>query len=110
MLTVEDIHTYYGNSYVLQGISLEVKDGEVIGIIGRNGMGKTTLIRSIIRFNPPKRGQVIFQNQSLSRMLPFQVARLGISIVPQGRQIFAVIGRLRILNAESGILGTWFAP
>ena len=88
MLTVEDIHTYYGNSYVLQGISLQVKEGAVIGIIGRNGMGKTTLMRSIMRFNPPKRGKVIFRDQPLTRMQPFEIARLGISIVPQGRQIF----------------------
>ena len=56
MLKVENIHTYYGDSYILQGISLEVKEREVIGLLGRNGMGKTTLIRSIIGFTPPREG------------------------------------------------------
>ena len=57
MLEVEDVHTYYGDSYVLQGVSLRVARGQVVGILGRNGMGKTTLIRSIVGFTPPRRGQ-----------------------------------------------------
>ena len=88
MLKVEDIHTYYGDSYILQGISLEVKGGEVIGLLGRNGMGKTTLIRSIIGFTPPRRGRVVFKDTEVTHTRPFQIARLGISVVPQGRQIF----------------------
>jgi branched-chain amino acid transport system ATP-binding protein len=88
VLKVEDIHTYYGDSYILQGISLEVKGGEVIGLLGRNGMGKTTLIRSIIGFTPPRRGRVVFKDTEVTHTRPFQIARLGISVVPQGRQIF----------------------
>ena len=88
MLKVEDIHTYYGDSYILQGISLGVKGGEVVGLLGRNGMGKTTLIRSIIGFTPPRRGRVIFKDTEVTHTRPFQIARLGISVVPQGRQIF----------------------
>lgn len=88
MLKVQDIHTYYGDSYILQGISIEVKGGEVVGLLGRNGMGKTTLIRSVIGFTPPRRGRVIFKNTDLTRKRPFEIARLGISVVPQGRQIF----------------------
>ena len=88
MLKVEDIHTYYGDSYILQGISLGVKGGEVVGLLGRNGMGKTTLIRSIIGFTPPRRGRVMFKNTEVTHTRPFQIARLGISVVPQGRQIF----------------------
>ncbi len=88
MLKVEDIHTYYGDSYILQGISLRVKGGEVVGLLGRNGMGKTTLIRSIIGFTPPRRGRVMFKDSEVTRIRPFQIARLGISVVPQGRQIF----------------------
>ena len=64
MLKVENIHTYYGDSYILQGISLEVGDREVIGLLGRNGMGKTTLIRSIIGFTPPREGRVRFGGRS----------------------------------------------
>ncbi len=88
MLKVEDIHTYYGNSYILQGISIEVGDGAVIGILGRNGMGKTTLIRSIIGFTTPRSGRVTYRDEVLNAKRPFEIARLGISIVPQGRQIF----------------------
>ena len=88
MLKVEDIHTYYGDSYILQGISLGVRGGEVVGLLGRNGMGKTTLIRSIIGFTPPRRGRVIFKDTEVTHTRPFQIARLGISVVPQGRQIF----------------------
>ena len=88
MLKVQDIHTYYGDSYILQGISIRVKEGEVIGLLGRNGMGKTTLIRSIIGFTPPRRGRVVFKDTDVTHTRPFQIARLGISVVPQGRQIF----------------------
>ena len=88
MLKVEDIHTYYGDSYILQGISIEVGEGAVIGILGRNGMGKTTLIRSIIGFTTPRRGRVTYRDEVLNAKRPFEIARLGISIVPQGRQIF----------------------
>lgn len=88
MLRAEDIHTYYGSSYILQGISIEVGKGEVIGILGRNGMGKTTLIRSLIGFTPPRHGRVIFRDVEITHKRAFEIARLGISVVPQGRQIF----------------------
>lgn len=88
MLTIEDIHTYYGDSYILQGISMEVKGRQVVGVLGRNGMGKTTLMRSLIGVNPPRRGCITYQGEELTQKKPFQIARLGISIVPQGREIF----------------------
>ena len=88
MLKVEDIHTYYGDSHILQGVSLDVGKGEVIGILGRNGMGKTTLIRSLIGFTPPRSGIVKFQDEEINDKRPFQIAKLGMSVVPQGRQIF----------------------
>jgi len=88
LLIVEDIHTYYGDSHILQGVSLKVGNGEVIGMLGRNGMGKTTFIRSIIGYTPPRRGRVSFQNEEINNKRPFQIAKLGISVVPQGRQIF----------------------
>ena len=87
-LQVEDIHTYYGDSYILQGISLEVKGAEVIGVLGRNGMGKTTLIRSLVGLTPPRRGRVRFEDTDLSTKAPYEVIRLGIGWVPQGREIF----------------------
>ena len=88
MLKVQDIHTYYGDSYILQGISLEVGPGQVLGILGRNAMGKTTLMRSIIGYTPPRQGNVIYQEQDLTGKPPYEIVRKGISIVPQGRDIF----------------------
>ena len=88
MLDVEEIHTYYGDSYVLQGISLRIEPGQVVGIVGRNGMGKTTLIRSIVGFTPPRRGRVRFKNQDITGWASNHVVGLGLGLVPQGRRIF----------------------
>jgi branched-chain amino acid transport system ATP-binding protein len=88
MLDVDEIHTYYGDSYVLQGISLRIEPGQVMGIVGRNGMGKTTLIRSIVGFTPPRRGRVRFKNQDITGWASNHVVGLGLGLVPQGRRIF----------------------
>jgi branched-chain amino acid transport system ATP-binding protein len=88
MLNLIDIHTYYGESYVLRGVSLEIPEGAVIALLGRNGMGKTTTIRSIIGFTPPRRGQVLFGAREITELPPYKVAKLGIGLVPQGRYIF----------------------
>lgn len=88
ILEVQEIHTYYGDSYILQGVSLDVRDGTVIGLLGRNGVGKTTLIRSIIGFTPPRRGRIIFKGINITNLVPEHIARLGIGLVPQGRRIF----------------------
>jgi branched-chain amino acid transport system ATP-binding protein len=88
MLEVRDIHTYYGDSYVLQGVSLKVEQGTVVAVLGRNGMGKTTLIRSIIGFTPPRRGQLWFKGVDITGMPAHRIARLGMGIIPQGRRIF----------------------
>lgn len=88
MLELVDIHTYYGESYVLQGVSLQVKDGSVVALLGRNGMGKTTTIRSIIGFTPPRRGVLRFKGQNIIRFPPYKIAQMGIGLVPQGRHIF----------------------
>jgi len=88
MLEVRDIHTYYGDSYVLQGMSLRVERGQVVGIVGRNGMGKTTLIRSIVGFTPPRRGQVLFKDRDITGWPSNQSVALGLGLVPQGRRVF----------------------
>ncbi|HXG02953.1 MAG TPA: ATP-binding cassette domain-containing protein, partial [Candidatus Binatia bacterium] len=88
LLQVREIHTYYGDSYVLQGLSLEIRPGQIVAILGRNGMGKTTLIRSIAGLTPPRRGEVIFKGRSLRGRPPYAVAQLGLAVVPQGRRIF----------------------
>ena len=103
MLKIEDIHTYYGDSYILQGVSMEVHEGQVFGLLGRNGMGKTTLIRSIVGVNPPRRGRIAYREVELTRKQPFEIARLGIGIVPQGREIFPSLNVTENLTAGFGI-------
>jgi branched-chain amino acid transport system ATP-binding protein len=88
VLEISDIHTYYGNSYVLQGVSLAVPPGRVVAVLGRNGVGKTTLMRSIIGFTPPRRGTIRFNGASLAGLPAHRIARLGIALVPQGRRMF----------------------
>jgi branched-chain amino acid transport system ATP-binding protein len=88
LLAVRDIHTYYGDSYVLHGLSLELRAGEIVAILGRNGMGKTTLIRSVAGLTPPRRGDVVFRGASVAGKTPYAIAQGGIAIVPQGRRIF----------------------
>jgi branched-chain amino acid transport system ATP-binding protein len=88
VLTLEDVHTYYGDSHVLQGVSLALGPGEVVGILGRNGAGKTTLVRSVMGFTPPRRGRVLFTGVDVAGKRSYQIARLGMCVVPQGRQIF----------------------
>ena len=88
MLELVDVHTYYGESYVLQGISLEVQDGSVVALLGRNGMGKTTTVRSIIGFTPPRHGILRFKGREITHFHSYQIAQMGIGLVPQGRLIF----------------------
>lgn len=88
VLEVRDIHTYYGDSYVLQGIVLDVSKGSIITLLGRNGVGKTTLIRSICGFTPPRRGKIVFKGKDITHLPPYLIARLGLGLVPQGRRIF----------------------
>ena len=88
MLKVEDIHTYYGDSYVLQGVSLEVKKGMVLAMLGRNGVGKTTLIRSIIGFTPARSGRILFNGQEITHLDADRIVRMGVGLVPQGRRVF----------------------
>src|SRR5262245_16879017 len=88
MLEVRDIHTYYGDSYVLQGVSLQAESGTVVAVLGRNGMGKTTLLRSIMGFTPPRRGQLWFKGVDITHMPSYRIAQMGMGIIPQGRRIF----------------------
>jgi ABC-type branched-subunit amino acid transport system ATPase component len=105
MLEVKDVHTYYGDSYVLQGISLQVERGQVVGILGRNGMGKTTLIRSIVGFTPPRQGHIRFKNQDVTGWASNRVVALGLGLVPQGRRVFpslTVLENLGVAARERG--------
>jgi branched-chain amino acid transport system ATP-binding protein len=89
MLEVEGVHTYYGESHILHGVSIRVKPGEAVALLGRNGVGKTTLIRTIVGFEQPRVGAVRFGGRAIDRLPAFRIARLGIGLVPQGRRIFA---------------------
>lgn len=91
MLEVNEIHTYYGRSQILQGISLNLQKGEAICLLGRNGAGKTTTLRSIMGFTPPRRGNIKFQGLELTKKLPYEICRLGIGYVPQDRRIFPTL-------------------
>jgi branched-chain amino acid transport system ATP-binding protein len=88
LLEVRDIHTYYGDSYVLQGLSLSLNQGQILGVLGRNGVGKTTLVNSIVGFTPPRRGSITFKGTNVTQMSSFATVRLGMGLVPQGRRVF----------------------
>jgi branched-chain amino acid transport system ATP-binding protein len=89
ILAVEDLYTAYGLSQVLFGVSLEVRRGECVCLLGRNGVGKTTTMRSIIGLTPPSRGRVVWNGTELTGRAPYQVARAGIGFIPEDRRIFA---------------------
>jgi branched-chain amino acid transport system ATP-binding protein len=89
VLEVDGIHTYYGESHVLHGVSLRVAPGEAVALLGRNGAGKTTAIRSFVGFTPPRAGRVLFEGQAIERWPAYRIARRGLALVPQGRRIFA---------------------
>jgi branched-chain amino acid transport system ATP-binding protein len=88
MLHVRNIDTCYGTSQALFGVSLEVRDGEVVTLLGRNGMGKSTTIKSIIGLNPPRSGAIFFDGKCIEKAESHEIARLGVGLVPEGRQIF----------------------
>src|SRR5258705_805600 len=88
LLEVEGIETCYGLSQVLFGLSLQVRSGEMVAVMGRNGMGKTTTIRSIMGLTPARAGMIRFGGQEVRKLASFRIAQLGIGLVPEGRQIF----------------------
>lgn len=89
MLHIEQIHQYYGGSHILRGVSLEAKAGEITVVLGRNGVGKTTLLKSLMGLVPTRSGQITFAGQAITQATPYERARAGIGYVPQGREIFA---------------------
>ena len=91
MLTVDEIHTYYGDSHVLQGLSLQVNPGEIAALLGRNGVGKSTTISSIIGFVPPRRGRITLDGEDITGLPSHRIARMGVGLIPQGRGIFPTL-------------------
>src|SRR6184192_521561 len=108
MLELSDVHTYYGASHVLQGVTLAVGPGEIVTILGRNGMGKTTLIRSIIGFTPPREGQVLFKQHDITAWPANRVVDIGLGLVPQGRRVFpSLTVNENLAVAAKGNGGPW---
>jgi branched-chain amino acid transport system ATP-binding protein len=106
-LEVDSVHTYYGESHVLHGVSLRVTPGEVLAILGRNGMGKTTLIRSIVGFTPPRRGHVRYKDADITYWPPFRMVELGMALVPQGRRVFPSLSVRENLEVARRSTGRW---
>lgn len=88
MLELDDVHTYYGESHALQGVTLKLDEGETVCLLGRNGAGKSTTLKSIIGLTPPRRGRVLFEGKEIQRKPAHRIARLGIGLVPEDRRIF----------------------
>jgi branched-chain amino acid transport system ATP-binding protein len=107
MLNVQDIHTYYGDSYILQGVSLDLNPGQVVALLGRNGVGKTTLARSIMGLTPARRGRILFKQIDITHLPAYRIARLGIGLVPQGRQIFRSLSVKEHLDVMARGHGRW---
>ena len=107
LLSLEEIHTYYGNSHILQGVSLEVRAGEVVALLGRNGVGKTTTVQSILGLPAPRRGRVLLRDRDVAGQSPHAIVRAGVGWVPQGHRIFPTLSvdenlRLAARNRRPG--------
>jgi branched-chain amino acid transport system ATP-binding protein len=89
MLDVRDVHTYYGESHVLQGVTFRADQGTVTAVLGRNGVGKTTLCRSLVGLTPARSGRIVFNGTDITCLPAHRIHQLGVSLVPQGRRIFA---------------------
>src|SRR5512137_512695 len=87
MLTVQNINTFYGTSHILHNVSLEVKDGEIVVLLGRNGVGKSTTLKSIMGIAPSKSGKITLNGEEITRLTPDKIARKGISFVPEDRRV-----------------------
>ena len=91
LLAVEDLHAHYGKSHILHGVSLEVDAGEIVCLLGRNGVGKSTTLKTVMGLVPPSRGRVTFKGAPIAGMPPYRIARLGLGYVPEERRIFPTI-------------------
>jgi branched-chain amino acid transport system ATP-binding protein len=89
LLSVEDVHTYYGQSHVLEGVSIDVEEGEVVALVGRNGVGKTTTLRTVLQLMPPRRGSVRYRGEELAGKRTHEVADRGVGWIPEERRVFS---------------------
>lgn len=110
MLDVEGIHTFYGLSHILFDVSLKVSRGEIVCLLGRNGAGKSTIMRSIMGLTPPRKGKVLYRGEDVTGRKPYLLARMGIGYVPDDRRVFAdlTVGEnLEISERHGGQSGEW---
>jgi branched-chain amino acid transport system ATP-binding protein len=107
VLEVAGIDTYYGQTQILRGVSLSVDEGKIVTLLGRNGMGKSTTVRSIMGLTPPSAGSITFAGEDITHLKHFRIARLGLALVPQGRQIFASLSVKE--NLTMGMRGKGFS-
>ncbi|HYE90551.1 MAG TPA: ABC transporter ATP-binding protein [Terriglobales bacterium] len=101
MLTLDGVHTYYAKSHILHGVSLEVRPGEVVGLLGRNGVGKSTTLKTIMGLVRPAEGKITFEGNSIAGAAPYRLARAGIGYVPEDRRIFKLLSVLE--NLRTGL-------
>jgi len=111
LLTVENLNTYYGKSHILHDVGLEVGKGELVALLGLNGAGKSTTLRSILGLTRPRSGAIAFDGTSIFGRSPYRIARMGVGYVPEGRRMFAGLSVLENLQlAENGRKGEWSIP
>ena len=101
MLTLDGVHTFYGKSHILHGVSLEVRPGEVVGLLGRNGVGKSTTLKTIMGLVRPAQGRVVFDGKDITGAAPYRLARGGLGYVPEDRRIFKLLTVLE--NLRTGL-------
>jgi branched-chain amino acid transport system ATP-binding protein len=88
LVEIDDIHTYYGQSYILQGVSMDIDEGEIVALLGRNGAGKTTTIRSVMGIQPPRRGEIRYKGEDIVGRESYEISRAGVGFVPEDRRLF----------------------
>lgn len=109
VLTINNINTYYGQSHVLHGLSMELSAGESVALLGRNGAGKTTTLRSITGLTPPRSGMVYFNGDRIDQLEPYQISRRGIGLVPEERRVFPQLSVAENLNVVNSKDSEWSA-
>ncbi|MBI3637378.1 MAG: ABC transporter ATP-binding protein, partial [Candidatus Rokubacteria bacterium] len=101
ILELRDVHTYYGKSHVLHGVSIDVEPGEVVGLLGRNGVGKSTTLKTVMGLVHPAQGTITFDGRDITGMAPHRLARIGVAWVPEDRRIFKLLTVLE--NLRTGL-------
>ncbi len=107
VLRAHDLHTFYGKSHILHGVSLEVNEGEIVAVLGRNGAGKTTTVRSLVGLTPPRQGKIEIFGKNTTRWPAHRIAGLGVGYVPEGRKIFGPLTVLENLKVPQARPGPW---